>query len=101
MNYLTPFLYIKKVIGSIPQDKKDHVLLGMFIGYPLQTLGYIMDVVIGTNYLFITGSIIAIVLVGLIKEIVHDWLMKKGNPEWLDFIASLIPIAATLIAYFI
>ena len=100
MNYLTPFLYIKKVIVSIPQDKKGHVLFGMFIGYPLQTLGYIMDVAIGTNYLFITGSIIAIVLI-VIKEIVYDWLMKKGNPEWLDFIASLIPIAATLIAYFI
>jgi hypothetical protein len=28
---------IKKIINSIPKDKKDHVLLGMFIGYPLIT----------------------------------------------------------------
>jgi hypothetical protein len=94
------FLYIKKVIGLIPQDKKDHVLLGMFIGYPLQLIGYLMDITIGTDYLFILGSIIGITLVGL-KEIIHDGWMGKGNVELLDFIASAIPIAATLITYFI
>ena len=94
------FLYTKKVIGLMPQDKKDHVLLGMFIGYPLQTLGHLIDITAGTNYLFILGSIIGIVLVGL-KEIIYDGWMGKGNVELLDFIASAVPIIATLITYFI
>jgi hypothetical protein len=35
------------------------------------------------------------------KEVLHDWYFGKGNPEWWDFIASAIPILATLITYFI
>ena len=31
------------------------------------------------------------------KEVVLDWLFKKGNPEWLDFIASAIPIIMLMI----
>ena len=39
-------------------------------------------------------------IVGL-KEVLHDWYLGKGNPEWWDFIASAIPILATLITYFL
>ena len=63
---------IKKFINSIAIDKKDHVLLGIIIGFPL------------------------VLLVGA-KEVVHDWLFKKGNPEWWDFIASAIPILMFMI----
>ena len=42
------------------------------------------------------GGLIGIVLVGA-KELVHDWLFKKGNPEWLDFIASAAPILMFMI----
>ena len=34
---------IKRIIQSINEDKKDHVLLGMFVGYPLMIFGYIID----------------------------------------------------------
>ncbi len=89
---------IKKIINSIAKDKKDHVLLGMFVGYPLMILGYLIDVLAGLNFAIILGGILGIVLVGL-KEIVYDWLMDLGTPEWWDFIASAIPIAFPMITY--
>ena len=75
---------IKKLIDSIAIDKKDHVLLGLIIGFPL--------VLLFGN----VGGYIAIVLVGL-KEVWHDWRLGKGKPEWLDFIASAIPIIMLMI----
>ena len=89
---------IKKIINNIPKDKKDHVLLGMFVGYPLMILGYLIDILAGLNFVIILGGILGIVLVGL-KEIVYDWLMDLGTPEWWDFIASAIPIAFPMITY--
>ena len=75
---------LKKLINSIALDKKDHVLLGLIIGFPLVLLfGNI-------------GGLIALALVGA-KEVVLDWLFKKGNPEWWDFIASAIPIIMLMI----
>ena len=85
---------IKKIIDGIPRDKKDHVLLGMFVGYPLQLLGVAIDILFNTNVFFLIGTIVGIAIVGL-KEVLHDWYLGKGNPEWWDFIASAIPIIAT------
>ena len=82
---------IKKIINNIPRDKKDHVLLGMFVGYPLMILGYIIDFYFDIDFMFITGSLFAVLLVGL-KEIIHDGILGKGNVELWDFIASAIPI---------
>ena len=89
---------VKKIISNITKDKKDHVLLGMFVGYPLMILGYLIDILAGLNFVIILGGILGIVLVGL-KEIVHDWLMDLGTPEWWDFIASAIPIVFPIITY--
>ena len=89
---------IKQIINKIAKDKKDHVLLGMFVGYPLMILGYLIDILAGLNFVIILGGILGIVLVGL-KEIVYDWLMDLGTPEWWDFIASAIPIAFPMITY--
>jgi hypothetical protein len=75
---------IKKFIDSIEIDKKDHVLLGIIIGFTLVLLfGQI-------------GGLMSIALVGA-KEVVHDWIFKKGNPEMMDFIASAIPILMFMI----
>ena len=82
----------------MPKDKKDHVLLGMFVGYPLQILGVAIDILFNTNVFFLIGTIIGISLVGL-KEVLHDWYLGKGNPEWWDFIASAIPIIITFAFY--
>ena len=89
---------IKKIINNISKDKKDHVLLGMFVGYPLMILGYIIDILASLNFVIILGGILGIVLVGL-KEIVYDWLMDLGTPEWWDFIASAIPIVFPIVTY--
>ena len=89
---------IKKIIDSIAKDKKDHVLLGMFVGYPLMILGYIIDVYFDIDFMFITGGLFAVLLVGL-KEIIHDGILGKGNVELWDFIASAIPILFPLITY--
>lgn len=91
---------IKKIIDSIAKDKKDHVLLGMFIGYPFLILGYFIDVYFDINFMFISGGLFSILLVGL-KEILHDGILGKGNVELWDFIASVIPVAFPLITYFL
>lgn len=77
---------LKRFINSIAIDKKDHVLLGIIIGFPL-VLSF------GT-----IGGLIALALVGA-KELIHDKLFKKGNPEWLDFIASAIPVIMFMILH--
>ena len=75
---------VKRFIDSLAIDKKDHIILGIIIGFPLVML------------LGVYGGLIGITLVGA-KEVVHDWLLKKGNPEWLDFIASAVPILMFMI----
>ena len=75
---------IKKFIDSIAIDKKDHLILGIIIGFPL------------VLFFGFYGGLIGVFLVGA-KELVHDWLFKKGNPEWLDFIASAAPILMFMI----
>jgi hypothetical protein len=87
---------IKKIIDSIAQDKKDHVLLGMFIGYPLMILGFVIDQIFNVDFMLVSGGIIAIILVGL-KELIHDWYQDKGNPELADFLYSAVPILFPLI----
>lgn len=77
---------LKKLINSIALDKKDHVLLGLIIGFPL--------ILLFGNW----GGYLSIILVGL-KEVWHDWRQGKGNPEWLDFIASAVPIIILMIIY--
>jgi len=59
---------IKKIINNIAKDKKDHVLLGMFVGYPLMILGYLIDLLTGLNFVIMIGGILGVILVGL-KEI--------------------------------
>ena len=89
---------IKKIIDSIAQDKKDHVLLGIFIGYPLMILGYVIDQIFNIDFMLVLGAIAGIILVGL-KELIHDWYLGKGNPELADFLYSALPILFSLIMY--
>lgn len=89
---------IKKIIDSIADDKKDHVLLGMYWGFLLMVVGFIFDILTSNYYFTYIGLGIATLLVGG-KEVILDWLLKKGNPEWWDFIASFIPIFMMVVAY--
>ena len=91
---------INKLIDSIAQDKKDHILLGMFIGYPLMAFGFVVDQIFNVDFALVSGGIISIILVGL-KEIIHDWYQGKGNPELADFLYSAIPVLFPLTTYLI
>ena len=75
---------IEKIIYKIPKDKKDHILLGILFGFPL------------VLFFGFYGGLISLGLV-VAKEIIHDKLMKKGNPEFLDFVYSAIPIIMFMI----
>lgn len=89
---------IKRLIDNIAKDKKDHILLGMIIGYPLMILGSLFDVAFSVDFMFVTGGIAAIILVGL-KELIHDWRQGNGTPEFMDFAYSAAPILFPLIMH--
>lgn len=77
---------INNLINSIPNDKKSHLILGIFTGFPMVLLfGNI-------------GGLIAIILYAL-KEILHDKIQGKGNPEFLDWLWNSIPVFQYLIIY--
>jgi hypothetical protein len=73
-------------IINLAADKKNHIIAGVIIGAicMLPTLFF-------SDYITLVGGVIAILIVGG-KEVVYDWGLNKGNSEWLDFIASAIPI---------
>lgn len=46
-----------------------------------------------TWFMFTHNILVAFLVAALIaalKELVWDWLLKKGTPEWADFIVTLI-----------
>ena len=85
-------------IGKIPKDKKDHGILGRIIGFPLVFIGIIaglclfedkvLGMLIGGN----SGAVFAHLLFSIGKEVIHDWLLGRGNPEVLDAVASSLPV---------
>ena len=36
---------------------------------------------------------LATLIVGVVKEIIYDKLMKRGTPQWKDLVADLVGIA--------
>ena len=69
------------------QDKLKHLLTGIGIGL---IFGVLSSPLIG---------LIAAAIVGALKEIIWDWLLKKGTPEFMDFLATALggAIAYTVI----
>ena len=59
-------------------DKQKHLLAGLAL-----------SLLAGLLFCPLTGFITAAV-VGALKEIVWDWLLKKGTPELLDFVATVL-----------
>jgi hypothetical protein len=71
-------------MNKIPNDKLLHFFWGAISAFPL-------------IYLFsIYGFIFSLTLYGA-KEIIYDWRMGKGNPEFLDFVYSSVPAIFYLI----
>jgi uncharacterized protein involved in cysteine biosynthesis len=60
------------------QDKLKHLLAGIGI-----------SLVFGVQFSPLIG-LIAAAIVGALKEIVWDWLLKKGTPEFMDFLATAL-----------
>lgn len=77
---------IAKYISSIREDYKAHLILGVLTGFPM--------VLFFGNI----GGLIAIVLYAL-KEILHDKILEKGSPEFLDWWWNSIPVFFYLIIY--
>ncbi len=61
----------------MPKDKKLHILAGLALA-----------IIAGLLFCPLIGLATAAV-VGALKEIVWDWLLKKGTPELLDFVATV------------
>jgi hypothetical protein len=60
------------------QDKLKHLLAGIGI-----------SLVFGIQFSPLIGLLIA-GIVGALKEIIWDWLLKRGTPEFLDFLATAL-----------
>lgn len=63
---------------SFKQDKLKHFLAGIGI-----------SLVFGVQFSPLIGLITA-AIVGALKETIWDWLLKKGTPEFLDFLATAL-----------
>ena len=89
-----------KFINSIPKDKKDHIIVGLIYSTMIIVFAFIGSFF---NFTFIGASLGFAVgtYFNLWKELWHDWKLGKGNPEWLDFIATEIPILITYLAFLI
>ena len=68
----------------MPKDKQKHLLAGL-------ALAIIAGLLICPRIGLATAAVI-----GALKEIVWDWLLKKGTPEFLDFVAT---VAGGVIGY--
>ncbi len=62
---------------AISKDKQKHLLAGLAL-----------SILAGLLFCPIVGLATAAV-VGALKEIVWVWLLKKGTPELLDFVATV------------
>ena len=62
---------------SVPKDKVMHFCAGLALSI---LAGLLLCPLIGLA----TAAV-----VGALKEIIWDWLLKKGTPELLDFVATV------------
>lgn len=69
---------------AIPKDKQLHLLAGLALSLLAGLL------------LCPIGGLMAAVIVGFGKEVVWDWLLRRGTPEFLDFVAT---VAGGLVGY--
>ena len=60
------------------RDTLNHLLAGSGI-----------SLVFGVQFSPLIG-LIAAAIVGALKEIIWDWLLKRGTPEFLDFLATAL-----------
>lgn len=62
----------------MPKDKQKHLLAGLALA-----------IIAGLLFCPRIGLATAAVI-GALKEIIWDLLLKRGTPEWLDFMATVV-----------
>ena len=70
----------------LPVDKQLHLLGGYVITLTLAPIG-------------IWTALAACTLIAAAKELVHDYAMKRGTPEVMDWLATVAGGLAALITY--
>ena len=61
----------------MPKDKKLHLLAGLALS------------ILAGLFIYPLIGLATAAVVGALKEIIWDWLLKKGTPELLDFVATV------------
>ena len=62
----------------MPKDKKLHILAGLALS------------ILAGLFIYPLIGLATAAVVGALKEIIWDWLLKKGTPELLDFVATVL-----------
>jgi len=75
---------------NIPQDKKLHFALSTFISIVCMGAADIINISVWWGFF-------AVVLIIASKELIWDWALGKGTPEWMDFVYGLVPAVIILI----
>jgi len=75
---------------NIPQDKKLHFALSTFISIVCMGAADIINISVWYGFF-------AVVLIIASKELIWDWALGKGTPEWMDFVYGLVPAVIILI----
>jgi hypothetical protein len=102
---------IKKFINDLADDKKDHVVLGQILASFITPIALIIGVIF---YFFVPINVLVKIVfftatfvfgvgssINAWKELVHDWIKGLGTPEWLDFLATEIPLLTSYLPYLI
>ena len=63
---------------KIPADKKQHIIASL------------CEVLIVGSFLGMVAGVVISLIVGALKEVVWDWMMKRGTPDWMDFAADVV-----------
>jgi hypothetical protein len=61
----------------MPKDKKLHLLAGLALS------------ILAGLFVYPLIGLATVAVVGALKEVIWDWLLKKGTPEFLDFVATV------------
>ena len=64
------------MIPQLPQDKANHLIYGLLM------------FMVMTPFTGALLAVLAVAIIGALKEIIHDKLMGKGTPDFWDFVAT-------------
>ena len=102
---------ITEFIKNLPNDKKGHIIGGQIMASFITPIALIFGIAfyffvpleVLVNIIFFAATFVFGVgtSVNIWKEVIHDWYLGKGKPEWLDFLATEIPLLTSYLPYLI